>query len=81
MSKFNGLNKNSIVALGLLIVGVFCVQAEEGMWTIDNPPLKKIQSDIGWQPNSEWIGKAMRGSARIAGGGALRHLSPRTGWS
>ena len=75
MIKFNGLNKHSIVAIALIVFGVFCAQAEEGMWTLDNPPLKKMQNDIGWKPSSEWIGKAMRGSARIAGGCSASFIS------
>ena len=42
--------------------------AEEGMWTLDNPPLKAMRRDIGWAPNAQWLDKAMRSSARFAGG-------------
>lgn len=42
--------------------------AAEGMWTMDNLPLAKMQAEYGYKPNAEWIKKAMLGSARLAFG-------------
>ncbi|MDQ6628276.1 MAG: S46 family peptidase [Pseudomonadota bacterium] len=47
----------------------------EGMWTLDNPPLKKMQQELGWTPSQAWLDKAMLGSARIAGGCSASFVS------
>ena len=60
----------------MLSFGFAChAWAEEGMWTLDNPPLKAMQRDIGWAPGAPWLEKAMRSSARIAGGCSASFVS------
>ncbi len=43
-------------------------QAAEGMWTLDNPPTALMRQELGFAPDAAWLTKAMRGSARLAGG-------------
>ena len=43
-------------------------QAAEGMWTLDNLPVDKIQAQYGFKPNADWVRHAMLSSARLAGG-------------
>jgi len=42
--------------------------ADEGMWTLDNPPLQRIQEAYGMAPSAAWIDKAMHASVRLAAG-------------
>ncbi|HVK81482.1 MAG TPA: S46 family peptidase [Verrucomicrobiae bacterium] len=42
-------------------------QAEEGMWTFDNFPAERMQSELGWAPDQAWLDRAMAGTARIPG--------------
>lgn len=60
----------------LVFIGLsLSLSAEEGMWTLDNPPLKAMQRDIGWTPDARWLDKAMRSSARLAGGCSASFVS------
>lgn len=43
------------------------VQAEEGMWTFDNFPTARMQSELGWAPDQAWLDRAMAGTARLPG--------------
>ncbi|GGC98952.1 S46 family peptidase [Undibacterium terreum] len=40
--------------------------AAEGMWTLDNLPLAKLQSQYGYKPSGEWVKNVMLSSARLA---------------
>jgi hypothetical protein len=42
--------------------------ADEGMWTLDNPPLARIEKAYGSAPSKDWLRQAMRASARLAAG-------------
>ena len=42
--------------------------ASEGMWTLDNLPMAKMQAEYGYKPSAEWIKKVMLSSARMAFG-------------
>ncbi|UPT63870.1 MAG: S46 family peptidase [Hyphomonadaceae bacterium JAD_PAG50586_4] len=43
------------------------VQAEEGMWTFDNFPTERMQSELGWAPDQAWLDRVMAGTARLPG--------------
>jgi hypothetical protein len=51
------------------------VLADEGMWTLDNPPTKRIHDAYGFTPGQAWIDKAMRASARLAQGCSASFVS------
>ncbi|MEO8155650.1 MAG: S46 family peptidase, partial [Rhizobacter sp.] len=63
------------IAMAMAAVLTTGAWSAEGMWTLDNPPLKAMQQDIGWIPSQAWMDKIMRGSARIAGGCSASFVS------
>ncbi|HLP29715.1 MAG TPA: S46 family peptidase, partial [Geothrix sp.] len=44
------------------------LRAEEGMWTFDNLPTKKIQAGYGWAPDQAWLDHVRLSSLRFPGG-------------
>lgn len=42
--------------------------AEEGMWTFDNVPRARMQREIGWAPNEDWLTRVRAGAARLQSG-------------
>ncbi|HRO03137.1 MAG TPA: S46 family peptidase, partial [Terricaulis sp.] len=40
---------------------------EEGMWTFDNMPTARMQRELGWAPDQQWLNRVMAGAARIPG--------------
>ena len=51
------------------------VVAAEGMWTLDNLPLKAIQKSAGFTPDAAWVSKVMKSSARLANGCSASFVS------
>ncbi len=41
--------------------------ADEGMWTFDNPPMKKLEEHYGFKPSAEWIEHVQMASLRVGG--------------
>lgn len=54
-------------ALGLLALLATPASSEEGMWTFDNFPTARMQSEMGWAPDQAWLQRVMAGTARIPG--------------
>ena len=52
------------------------VQADEGMWTFDNPPLKQLQEKYGFTPTKEWLDHVRLSSTRLNDGGSGSFVSP-----
>ena len=52
----------SLLALGLAAPAL---TAEEGMWTFDNFPAERMQSELGWAPDQAWLDRAMAGAGRV----------------
>ena len=50
--------------------------AAEGMWPLDQLPLAQMQARYGHAPDAAWVNKAMRASARLAGGCSASFVSP-----
>jgi hypothetical protein len=44
------------------------VRAEEGMWTFDNLPTKKISDKYGWAPDQAWLDHVRLSALRFPGG-------------
>ncbi|HEV7816555.1 MAG TPA: S46 family peptidase [Janthinobacterium sp.] len=49
--------------------------AAEGMWTLDNLPVARMQAQYGFKPDAGWIRHVMLGSARLAGGCSASFVS------
>src|SRR5262249_41732391 len=51
-------------------------RADEGMWTFDNFPSKKVQQKYGFAPDAAWLQEAQLSSVRLAGGCSGSFVSP-----
>jgi hypothetical protein len=51
-------------------------RADEGMWTFDNFPSKKVQQKYGFAPDAAWLQAAQLSSVRLAGGCSGSFVSP-----
>ena len=58
------------LALSLLTLALAgaSLRAEEGMWTFENLPTKKIQTTYGWAPDQAWLDHVRLSSLRFPGG-------------
>ena len=50
--------------------------AAEGMWTLDNLPMKEFKARYGFAPDAKWIGHVQRSALRLAGGCSGSFISP-----
>ncbi|MBT9458977.1 MAG: S46 family peptidase [Burkholderiaceae bacterium] len=60
--------KTTTVAMTLLATLAAPAFAAEGMWTLDNLPLKQMQAQYGFAPSTAWVDKLRQASLRVAGG-------------
>ena len=63
-------------AFSVLLFLVGPVMAEEGMWTLDNPPLKQLKEKYGFEPTPAWLDHIRLASVRIGDGGSGSFVSP-----
>ncbi len=63
-------------AFSVLFFLVGPVMAEEGMWTLDNPPLKQLKEKYGFEPTPAWLDHIRLSSVRIGDGGSGSFVSP-----
>lgn len=59
-----------------LLVVAPTLRAEEGMWTFDNVPLKKLMEKYHFKPTQEWLDHLRLSSVRINDGGSGSFISP-----
>src|SRR5579862_10048996 len=50
--------------------------ADEGMWTFDNPPLKQLKEKYGFVPTQAWLDHVRLSSVRLNDGGSGSFVSP-----
>ena len=50
-------------------------QAEEGMWTFDNPPTKLLKERYGFEPDQRWLDHVRLSSLRFMNGGSGSFVS------
>ena len=63
--------------LALLSVAfALAARADEGMWTFDNFPAKKVHQKYGFSPDAQWLQEAQLASVRLAGGCSGSFVSP-----
>ncbi len=52
------------------------IHADEGMWTFDNPPLKKLATKYNFHPSQAWLDHLRLSSVRLNDGGSGSFVSP-----
>jgi hypothetical protein len=68
--------RSVLLPVALLLAAAPVIQAEEGMWTFDNPPLKLLQSKYGFTPTQAWLDHLRLSSVRLNDGGSGSFVSP-----
>ena len=66
----------TLSAFTVLFFLVGPVMAEEGMWTLDNPPQKQLKKKYGFEPTPAWIEHIRLASVRVGDGGSGSFVSP-----
>ena len=56
------------ILMGLCLGAMLPLEAEEGMWTFDNLPMKEMQSQYGFTPSTEWLQHVQLAAVRISDG-------------
>jgi hypothetical protein len=64
-----------LLVAALMLVGAVAF-GDEGMWTYNNFPSKKVQEKYGFGPDQAWLDHARLSSVRIAGGCSASIVSP-----
>ncbi|MDD5628069.1 MAG: S46 family peptidase, partial [Elusimicrobia bacterium] len=63
--------------LMLMLLAACGAGADEGMWTLDNLPLKQLQERYAFIPSPGWVDRARLASVRFNDGGSGAFVSPR----
>ena len=64
-----------LLPAALLLAAAPAIQAEEGMWTFDNPPVKQLQAKYGFTPTQVWLDHLRLSSVRLNDGGSGSFVS------
>ncbi len=59
-----------------LLLGAGRAGADEGMWTLDNPPVKQLKERYGFEPTKAWLDHVRLASVRFNDGGSGSFVSP-----
>lgn len=65
-----------VLAVFTLLGAVSIVLASEGMWLFNNPPLKRIKQQFGFEPDAKWLEHVQKSSVRFNSGGSGSFVSP-----
>ncbi|MGV8125125.1 MAG: S46 family peptidase [Candidatus Xenobiia bacterium LiM19] len=69
----------ALTVIACFMASMACTaSAEEGMWTLDNLPLKQLKNKYHFTPESEWLERVQKASVRFNDGGSGSFIS-RTG--
>ena len=68
----------TFLCLGTLLVALSSgrVAADEGMWTLDNPPKRLMEERYGFTPDKDWLEHVQLASLRMGSGGSGSFVSP-----
>ena len=58
-----------------LTLGASNLLAEEGMWTFDNPPTRKLSEKYGWAPDQAWLDHVRLSALRFGNGCSASFVS------
>src|SRR5215467_481488 len=65
-----------LVLLVTLLAATKPSAADEGMWTLDNPPVKQLEEKYKFTPNAQWLDHIRLSSVRFNDGGSGSFVSP-----
>jgi hypothetical protein len=65
-----------LAAATMMLVLALPLHADEGMWTLDNPPLKQLKEKYGFEPTPAWLEHIRLASVRVGDGGSGSFVSP-----
>ena len=65
-----------LAAATMMFVATAPLFADEGMWTLDNMPLKQLKEKYGFEPTPAWIEHIRLASVRVGDGGSGSFVSP-----
>ena len=65
-----------LLPAALLLASALAINAEEGMWTFDNPPLKELAAKYNFHPTQAWLDHLRLSSVRLNDGGSGSFVSP-----
>lgn len=73
------MRKRLVLWLMAIIVGVVAapVAADEGMWTLDNPPTAQLKAKYDFTPSPQWLERLRLAAVRFNDGGSGSFVSPR----
>src|SRR5580704_7291208 len=63
------------LAAAILLAACLPLQAEEGMWTFDNPPVKQLKDQYNFTPTQAWLDHVRLSSVRLNDGGSGSFVS------
>ena len=58
---------SAVLLLLSFLINVTFVNADEGMWTFDNPPLKQFKERYNFEPSQEWLDHIRLASVKVEG--------------
>ena len=64
----------AVVTMMFVLAGP--LTADEGMWTLDNMPLKQLKEKYGFEPTPAWLEHIRLSSVRVGDGGSGSFISP-----
>jgi hypothetical protein len=73
--RFGKVRSAVLLPAALLLAVLPVVQAEEGMWTFDNPPLKLLKAKYNFTPTQPWLDHLRLSSVRLNDGGSGSFVS------
>jgi hypothetical protein len=65
-----------LAAVTMMFVAAAPLFADEGMWTLDNMPLKQLKEKYGFEPTPAWLEHIRLASVRVGDGGSGSFVSP-----
>src|SRR5438477_6028572 len=68
-------SRSILVSLACVLIAIFPVRADEGMWLFNNPPLKQFKEKYQFEPTPQWLDHLQKSSVRFNSGGSGSFVS------